>query len=554
MIFSNKFSKDTYIFVICLLISVVLSFFYLRLPEFDFYSYHYYNGWAFLNNRLDVDIMPCAFRTYFNPLLDALNYFLLERLNNHPLLFVILSSLKYGFLIFIAYKLYDFVLSKFEEDNIFTTIFCFIAAAATPIAIYCIGFEMTDIQIAVLLMLGFYIFLKNIFNVKARGRFIYIFISAFIMGLALGLKYTAISFVVSMFITMVCLYKKIEHPVKTILWFIFGVLCGFSLTGGFWMVILYSKFQNPLFPYFNNIFKSPMAEADSVISSDFYQLLPQNFIQWLLYPLKNTVSNARIGFESRYFDLKIVLGFIAVILSFLFSRIKTFRENIFKTDENFSIFLCLLLVVTFTYYINNFLFANIRYIIPIFIIIPIVICVVIKFISKPEYYNHSLVTVLLLIFATIYVPTGARIDWLQPNKVIMMNDMQFKDNSTVICGNMTACFLAPHQNPNVKYIGYSLDKKFADRGYYSFSNYKSMYFTNSYLKGVVKNILQNENDVYFVYASKTLGREMHDLDLYENSLSSDLGKMVDLTNCKNLRYFVYDMLRPNSDVYVCKIK
>ena len=554
-IFSNKIFKNTYVFILCLLIGYALNIVFLRLPEFDFYSYHYYNGWAFWNNRLSTDIMPCFFRTYFSPLLDAFNYFMIERLNNHPLLFIILSSFKYGILMFIAYKFYDFIWSKFGDNNIFSLIFCFTTAAATPIMIYCLSFEMTDIQVAIFLLLGFYIYLKNVFNTGAKWRMFYIFISALIVGIAFGLKYTGIAFAISLFISTLFFYKKIEHPIKTIMTVMAGFLLGFVITDGFWMISLYAKFRNPFFPYFNNIFHSTMAGASSVISSDFGHLLPKNPLEWLLLPLENSAIKSGVGFEYYHFDLKMVLGFISVLASFFLLKIKSFREDVLKTDENFNIFVFLLLVTTFAYYINNSLFANIRYIIPIFVIIPVILCIVIKYAVKPELYNYCLAAIILVSIATIYIPKGTRIIWQQPDNIIYVNNMQLKDNSTVICGTLTSCFIAPYQNPNVRYVGYSLDKETAEQGFYSIhSLYKNMYYTNEPLKNVVKDILQKEKDVYFVYSAEMFGRDMHDLDLYEKSLSEDLGKKVDLTKCRNLRYFVYDILRANSDFYVCKIK
>ena len=133
--------------------------------------------------------------------------------------------------------------------------------------------------------------------------------------------------------------------------------------------------------------------------------------------------------------------------------------------------------------------------------------------------------------------------------------MKFEDNSTIICGTITACFLAPHQNPNVKYVGYGIDEEFANKSYYSsYKRLKNLIFVNKYLKDVQKNVLSTEENVYFVYAARMFGKDMYDLDLYEEYLSKDLGEKVDLTKCRNLRYFVYDILRANSDVYVCKIK
>src|SRR5256885_5421483 len=40
----------------------------------DLKNYHYYNPWALLNGRLDVDIAAAQLQTYYNPVLDLVFY------------------------------------------------------------------------------------------------------------------------------------------------------------------------------------------------------------------------------------------------------------------------------------------------------------------------------------------------------------------------------------------------------------------------------------------------------------------------------------------------
>ena len=37
----------------------------------------------------------------------------------------------------------------------------------------------------------------------------------------------------------------------------FGGIVGTVLTAGYWTFVLYAKFRNPVFPFFNSVFKSP---------------------------------------------------------------------------------------------------------------------------------------------------------------------------------------------------------------------------------------------------------------------------------------------------------
>ncbi|MBR1681326.1 hypothetical protein IJ707_06015 [bacterium] len=229
--------KNTLIFIIFLLISCFLSYRYYRFPDWDFYSYHFFNGWAFVNNRFNIDFMPCAFRSFFNPILDALNYLAIDKLNNKPIVLVLYSGIKWSVFIFIAYKIYDFVF-KTRKNKLIPVIFCTILAGSSPMLLYALSFESTDIQTAVLVLGGFYLFIKEIFNNSGKYRYYIIFLAMLLVGMSVGLKYVNVSFAIAFLLSAICLYKKIENPKKTILIMFFGIVCGFVITGGYWMYFL----------------------------------------------------------------------------------------------------------------------------------------------------------------------------------------------------------------------------------------------------------------------------------------------------------------------------
>ena len=83
--------KHLYIFIFLIIFSSVISVLLMQTPGQDFYGHHYYNGWAFLNNRLNTDFLACLHRTYYNPIFDAFNYVLITKLNGHLFLYNILQ-------------------------------------------------------------------------------------------------------------------------------------------------------------------------------------------------------------------------------------------------------------------------------------------------------------------------------------------------------------------------------------------------------------------------------------------------------------------------------
>jgi len=547
--------KNILIYIIFLLISCFVSYKYYRFPDWDFYSYHFFNGWAFLNNRFNYDVMPCAFRSFFNPILDALNYIAIYRLNNHPLILVLYSGIKWSVFVFIAYKIYDFVF-KSDKNKFIPVIFCTILAGSSPMLLYALSFESTDIQPAILVLGGFYLFIKTIFNNSSKFRYYLIFMAMLLVGMAVGLKYVSVSFAIAFILSIICLYKKIENPKKTVFVMFLGLLIGFIITDGYWMYFLYSKFKNPVFPYFNNIFKSPYAStASSIFMIDFVHLRPKNILDFIFYPLKNSGVTQGIGFERTFFDLKISLSFISTIFIFVVMKNKNVAEKI-KSTVDINVLYLLMYSSIFAYYINLVLFGQLRYILPLFAIIPVVIYLFIINISKNEYFYCSVLIGLLVYISTYqgYKGMGEE-EWIYPSKLIYVEDLHLEDNATVICGNLTACFIAPTQNPKVRYVGFSLPKDLVEKGYwYMKMMFQNRYYTNDFLGWYVSRILAQNKNVYFIYSEEGLGENLIDLKLYQYALSRYSRGKVRLDSCNFVKYRIFDSLSSNDTIKICKIK
>jgi hypothetical protein len=60
-----------------------------------------------------------------------------------------------------------------------------------------------------------------------------------------------------------------------------GVITGLVVAGGVWIFHLWTKFRNPLFPFYNHIFKSPYTELTAHTDDRF---LPSNIKRVLFYP------------------------------------------------------------------------------------------------------------------------------------------------------------------------------------------------------------------------------------------------------------------------------
>ena len=551
----KKYLKDFIVFFVILIINCIVTIKLNKLPDWDFYSYHFYNGWAFWHNRLDIDFLPNLFRSYFNPLLDAFIYFGIERLNNYPLIFLLISGLKYSILMFIAFKFYELLFEKLDKFNKYLgTVFCMLMAGSSPIILFCMGFDNTDIQCAIFILIGLYICLKNIFKETSKLRYWLIFLATFFVGIAFGFKYVNVIYVISIIFAMMCLFKLIQNPIKAISVAASGFFAGFMITGGWWMLTLWHKFKNPFFPYFNDIFKSPFANEDSILDLDYLHLMAKNVWEFIFYPLRNTSVKPFIGFEQPYFDLKISLTFILLVCLISMLLNKSVRENINKVIDIRWLYFLVILTVT-TYYVNCFLFANIRYLIPLFILAPAIFYLFVTTIVKKEYYIYPIIIIFVIYGVTYksYFDMG-KVTYHNVPNIIMPVSFALEDDATVICANFSSCSFAPFQNEKVRYIGYSLPKRLISYGFWIDKDfYKNQYYINKYLQKVLIKTFAENNNIYFIYSESNMGPELVDLELYKTALSLYTKNKLHLNNCYNFQFTVLGYII--TDVYhICKIK
>lgn len=215
---------------------------------YDFFQYHYYNGFAFWHNRLGVDVAPASVPTFYNPLLDAEVYALMTLLRNHVSVYFFVQGLWFGALMYVAFRISAlyFDLST-RSGKVFAALTVAVCATGTE-AWFQMGTETHEIETSLLVLIALYLLLKD------KKRF---FVAGLLLGMAAGFKLTAAIYCISTGITLILFYKTLDKPLKSIAVFALGGLVGFLAVDGFWMVKLWNLYGNPFFPFWNGVFKSP---------------------------------------------------------------------------------------------------------------------------------------------------------------------------------------------------------------------------------------------------------------------------------------------------------
>lgn len=273
--------------------------------QYDFLQYHYYNGFAFWNNRLGVDIAPAFIPTFYNPLLDAVMYALMSVLKQHVTIYCFIQGLWFGALMYLAFKISALYFDlTTRSGKVFACISLLICATGTA-TWFQMGTATHETELAVLTVGAFYLLLRD------NKRF---FAAGLLLGMAAGFKLTAAIYCISTGLTLILFYKTLDKPLKSISVFALGGLIGFLIVDGFWMIKLWNLYDNPFFPFWNGIFKSPYFPEHNYI--DPLHLNGKTFWDRLFAPFlmayQNGFSVNMLSFDPR-FAVAVVVGALSVV-------------------------------------------------------------------------------------------------------------------------------------------------------------------------------------------------------------------------------------------------
>jgi len=245
-------------FLLCLAAGGAVSVWRRKDMNWDLQNYHFYNAWAFLENRLGYDIAPAQMQSYLNPLLD-IPFFLLVQAGTPPVLIAFILGLPLGaafafFLWCIGYTVSTLPASERNTIAALAVVVGMTGAAGLPTA----GSTMNEWHTAALIMPAVYLAMVCCAEPAERHGVLVWPLIGFLLGAAAGLKFTAAIYGVALSIAVILVLRgSISSRLETLGLLIAGGVAGLAVTYGYWGYLLIREFGNPIFPFFNAVFRSP---------------------------------------------------------------------------------------------------------------------------------------------------------------------------------------------------------------------------------------------------------------------------------------------------------
>jgi hypothetical protein len=277
--------------------------------NWDLRNYHLYAPYAWQNDRLFFDIAPAQLQSFFNPFFHFPVYALFFGLMDWPHIFAFIMGLPAGLLGFLVLRIAWHHATSFYGPAPAAYIAAAIAgvmgmtgAAVLP----GVGNSMGDVAITVPLAFAYLLVLREALRRDAgewQMRLLPLVLAGFAAGLAGGLKLTVVPFAAA-----------IGLMILLVLGFRAAAAAGTAMAVGFLAAFgpfaweMWLATGNPLYPFYNNIFRVP--DIPPLPFND-ERFLPRSLLQAIFYPFWWLRTNSGLVGEVPMRDPRVALGYLS---------------------------------------------------------------------------------------------------------------------------------------------------------------------------------------------------------------------------------------------------
>jgi hypothetical protein len=438
--------------------------------SWDLRNYHIHNAWAFLNNRMEIDIYTAGIQTYFNPLLDLVYYKVgIEWFPDNPRFVAFLSGFPAGVLLFFVCLCVSDIIRVFKVDNLSAILLTIIAVSigmTGAATISQLGTSSNEIQTAILVVVGVYSIIKNID--LEESNLIWFVTAGVCLGVAAGLKLTATIYAPGAFLAIVFMTRRLRFCVYRSIGFCTGWVSGFMVFYGWWGCRLYDLTGSPLFPLFNALFKSPLSSSLNFTDPRFK---PTGFVETFFYPFHWIFPHSNVVAEPTFSDPRFAAAYVALLfigLAYVYCRINKGLVSIdaFSGEKVVPRKASTLIIwLIFSYMLWQFMFSNIRYAVPMEVFTGLVIVIGILVIAQTLNFSKNRLSTAAMLAALgllcnwyAQYPSFGRISY--GRAFLEVDNVVFPNNSLVVFNGSPGAYLAPflvRGNTGISFVGMTED-------------------------------------------------------------------------------------------------
>jgi len=307
--------------------------------NWDLRNYHYWVVHAFLNGTTFVDVGPAQLLSWNNPLVFVPSYLVVKYTS--PLVGTAIEGAWAGIAGLLLYLLAVRTVAT-ESPRRRISVGLLVTACGITGAMFLtqVGTSFSDPLTSILVIAGLLVLYWS-----SSYRFL---LSGLLVGAAVGLKLTCAPFAVGLAVALLAGWRSWDLSVGRYLGLALGGILGVALTAGYWSWLLYVETGNPLFPFYNEIFKSSLYEH-----VNFYdpRYLPESLLDAISYPFQWVIGRYPSS-DWPFRDARFALAALGLILALVSLGLRRRREPHERetVDRDFHFF-AIFFVVSFAVWI-----------------------------------------------------------------------------------------------------------------------------------------------------------------------------------------------------------
>lgn len=422
--------------------------------NWDLRNYHLYIPHAFLTGRLDWDIAPSQVANFYNPLLYIPFYYAVLSLPPKVFGFTVgfIQGLNAWMIGGIAQE--SFKSSGIPSSRITICLLALLGITGSGFVSE-IGTSFSDTLLSLMVFGSLWMNLISLgqhHEGKALIPWKPLMFSGLLMGLSSGLKQPTVIYAVGLCLAVPFTARRFHQGVLIAFLFGIGVLAGIAISGGFWMHEMWSRYGNPLFPYFNDFFHSPWASPGSYRDTRF---LPGSFWEAVIFPL-NFGFFPRKTAEISFRDFRILVFYILMVVFGLYLLLRSIHE----TEKSSMEPTCrhgryLFLFGAFSFLIWLKLFGIYRYLIVLEMLAPLGIWWIWQrlFADKPVFLKWGTVACAAFLLFSTQPGDWERVPWGKDYFGVTPPPLENPDNTLILmAGNEPMGYLIPFFTKSVRFL------------------------------------------------------------------------------------------------------
>ncbi len=288
--------------------------------NWDLMNYHLYNAWAFVHGRHGLDWAPAQLQTFHSPFLD-LPFYALVAADVPPRLVAFALAIPTGVAWYCFARIVAVLFAGMPpRDGTYAAVAAVAIGVTAPMAVSLVGTTMNDWYVAAFALAALRLLVREGDPLAARPRTLAL--AGALVGAGAGLKLTGSIYAVGLVAALLAADGAWRRRASAAAAALAGIAAAFALTAGPWMLLMVQRFGNPLFPYFNDVFRSPWADPVSFSATRFGPALVGEWLAFpfvLLWKLEHYVS------EPEFRDARPALLYALALVTLAFALVRRRR-------------------------------------------------------------------------------------------------------------------------------------------------------------------------------------------------------------------------------------